>query len=114
MLYDKLSKLQLFQEISPKAIDCINQLPYIDKRYDTDEKVADFGDKIDYIYVILKGALKTNEYTVAGKEIVSSYYLAYDAFPFYLVYSGVEKIPYNVFCHKKAEVLLLPKQQLMA
>lgn len=108
MLYDKLSKLRLFQSISKEAIECLNSLNYKEMTYTEGELIAHFGDPIDYLFTILDGTLKTNEYTFEGKEIVSSYYHAYDAFPYYLVYSDVDKFPYNVFCHSDARVIMLP------
>ncbi len=113
MLYTKLSNLSLFKNLSVNTIDCLNNLASVETDYEVDESVAHFGDPIDYIIVVIKGTLKTSEYTFEGKEIVSSYYSAYDAFPFYLLYSDVHNYPYNIVCHKKAKIILLPVQGLI-
>lgn len=113
MLHKELSKVSLFKTLSPEAIDCLNELVYLEKEFEVGESVVHFGEPIDYINVIMSGTLKTNEYTFEGKEIVSSYYSAYDAFPFYLLYSKVYNYPYNVVCHKKAKVILLPVKGLI-
>lgn len=112
MIYDQLVKLSLFQSIEDTTIHCLNEMGAITRTYQPGEIVSYFGDNLDYIYVIMRGTLKTNEYTVEGREIVSSYYSAYDAFPFYLMYSGVTQIPYNVICHKEADVILLPVDKI--
>lgn len=114
MIYDQLSQLKLFQNISQKSIDCLNSMNVLERDYKKDQLVDYFGDPIRYINVITKGCLKTNEYKLDGKEIVSSYYFAYDAFPFYLVYGGASKYPYNVYCHQNAHVLHLPVKPLTA
>ena len=41
-------------------------------------------ETLKYVLLIKKGCLKTTEYMINGKEIVSSYYSEGDAFPFYL------------------------------
>lgn len=113
MLYTELSKLTLFKNMSQNTVDCLNNLAYVKTQYDVGESVAHFGEPIDYINVVMSGTLKTNEYTFEGKEIVSSYYSAYDAFPFYLLYSQVYNYPYNVICHKKSKIILLPVEGLI-
>lgn len=113
MLYTELSKLPLFKNLSVNSVDCLNNLAYVVTNYQVGESVTHFGEPIDYINVVMSGTLKTNEYTFEGKEIVSSYYSAYDAFPFYLLYSKVYNYPYNVVCHKKAKVILLPVKGLI-
>lgn len=113
MLYDKLRKLRLFQSINQEAIDCLNSLNYKEITYNDGETIAHFGDPIEYIFTVMDGTLKTNEYTFEGREIVSSYYYAYDTFPYYLVYSGVDKLPYNIQCHDEARVILLPVKEIL-
>ena len=82
MYYDKLKVFYLFQGIEEKSIEKINQMSIIEKEYSSGELVNSMGEKINYIHVILKGSLKTNEYNLEGSEIVSSYYFENDAFPF--------------------------------
>lgn len=114
MFYMDLSKLKLFQGISRASILALEKLPIVRRHYKAGEVVATFGDELRSIYVIISGCLKTSEFTINGGEIVSSYYNAYDAFPFYLVYSEVHYLPYTITCHKDAEVLLLPSRDLQS
>lgn len=72
MFYEKLKDFYLFQEIDERSIEKINRMPIIKKEYKSGELINVMGDKIDYIHVILKGSLKTNEYNSEGSEIVSS------------------------------------------
>lgn len=113
MFFDELKAFYLFQNIGEEAIQAINGMNIIVKRYKKGEIVNLFDDPIDYFHVIMKGSLKTNEYKLNGKEIVSSYYYAYDAFPFYLVYGGAKKFPYNIYCHKDALIYHVPVKPLM-
>ena len=108
MFYEKLKDFYLFQEIDERSIEKINRMPIIKKEYKSGELINVMGDKIDYIHVILKGSLKTNEYNLEGNEIVSSYYFENDAFPFYLIYGGEKYYPYNIYCHKDATVYHIP------
>lgn len=110
MFYEQLKKFYLFQNIEEETIEKINRMKIVPQSYEAGEAVNYFDDPINYFYVILSGALKTNEYKLDGREIVSSYYFAYDAFPIYLIYGGAKKFPYNVYCHKKAHVLHIPVQ----
>lgn len=111
--FEKVKKMDLFKNLSENSINCLNHLAVREESFVSGETVSFFGDPLDYIMVILSGSLKTNEYTIEGKEIVSSYYNALDAFPFYLIYSGVSYLPYNVLCHKKARILFIPAQELI-
>lgn len=114
MHYNKLANMRLFQNISQQSIDCINGLPITEKEFKAGELIYQFGDRIDNFLVVTKGTIKTNEYTLNGKEIVSSYYAAYEAFPFYLVFSQVKTFPYNVYCHKDTTVNLVPVEELVS
>ena len=78
MYYDKLKGFYLFQGIEEKSIEKINQMSIIEKEYSSGELVNVMGEKINYIHVILRGSLKTNEYNLEGSEIVSSYYTPKD------------------------------------
>ena len=108
--HPKLLDLEFFQGIDEETMEAIDQLPIRIKNFESGEIVNFFGDCLEYIYIIIEGCLKTNEYLMSGKEVVSSYYFAKDAFPFYLVYGGRQTYPYNVCCHKKAKVYALPIQ----
>lgn len=112
MYYDKLKGFYLFQGIEEKSIEKINQMSIIEKEYSSGELVNVMGEKINYIHVILKGSLKTNEYNLEGSEIVSSYYFENDAFPFYLIYGGEKYYPYNIYCHKDALIYHIPVEPL--
>ena len=114
MLYNDLVKLKLFQGLSKTSIDALEKLPILRRHYTAGEVVAAFGEELRSIYVIISGCLKTSEFTIHGREIVSSYYNAYDAFPFYLVYSEVHYLPYTISCNEDADVLLLPSKELQS
>lgn len=113
MIYEKIADRSLFQGISDDSIQCLNAMNSYEASFEPEELIANFGDPLDYIFVILEGLVKTNEYTIEGKEIVSSYYDHTEAFPFYLSFSGVNFFPYNVYCVKPARVLFLPKDLLL-
>ncbi|WP_237037141.1 Crp/Fnr family transcriptional regulator [Mediannikoviicoccus vaginalis] len=63
---------------------------------------------LKYVLLIRKGCLKTTEYMINGKEIVSSYYNEGDAFPFYLHYGNYSNFPYDVYAIKRSEVYFMP------
>ena len=113
MFYEKLKDFYLFKEIDESSSEKINRMPIIKKEYKSGELINVMGDKIDYIHVILKGSLKTNEYNLEGNEIVSSYYFENDAFPLYLIYGGERYYPYNIYCHKNAVVYHIPVEPLI-
>lgn len=113
MFYDHLKSFYIFQGIEKSSIDKINEMPILRKRYSEGELVNEMGDRIKYIHLILQGSLKTNEYSIDGNELVSSYYFANDTFPFYLVYGEEYYYPYNVYCHKDALVYHIPVNPLM-
>ncbi|MDK6232745.1 Crp/Fnr family transcriptional regulator [Aerococcus sanguinicola] len=114
MYYKELANFSLFQNVSKESVDLINAMNIRVKNFKVGERVNFLGDPIQYIYVIASGCLKTNEYLMNGKEIVSSYYFGYDAFPLYLIYGGATTYPYNIYCHKQAQVYCLPVEELKA
>ena len=69
-------------------------------------------ETLKYVLLIKKGCLKTTEYMINGKEIVSSYYSEGDAFPFYLHYGNYSNFPYDVYAVKKSEVYFVPFAEL--
>ncbi|WP_055078493.1 Crp/Fnr family transcriptional regulator [Lagierella massiliensis] len=69
-------------------------------------------ETLKYVLLIKKGCLKTTEYMINGKEIVSSYYSEGDAFPFYLHYGNYTNFPYDVYAVKKSEVYFVPFDEL--
>lgn len=69
-------------------------------------------ETLKYVLLIKKGCLKTTEYMINGKEIVSSYYSEGDAFPFYLHYGSYTNFPYDVYAVKKSEVYFVPFDEL--
>lgn len=112
MNYPELYQIEFFQNLSDETIHKIEQLDIRIQEFTAGDSVNFFGDSIEFIYVIMAGCLKTNEYLMSGKEVVSSYYFAQDAFPFYLVYGGAVSYPYNVYCHKDAIVYAIPVNEL--
>ncbi|MDO5018784.1 MAG: Crp/Fnr family transcriptional regulator [Lagierella massiliensis] len=70
------------------------------------------GEPLKYVLLIKKGCLKTAEYMIDGKEIVSSYYSEGDAFPFYLHYGNYTSFPYDVYSIKSSDVYFVPFKDL--
>lgn len=108
----KLLEFDIFKGISEQTKEKMETWPVVSRDYEAEELISFFGDPITYIYFVTKGTLKTNEYSVEGKEIVSSYYPKGSVFPFYLVYSGARNFPYNVTCFKNARVIQVPVECL--
>lgn len=111
-MYNKLNKIKLFQGISKNTINKIERMNCIIKNYNNDELVFEKDEEIKYFNIIIEGILKTNEYMIDGKEVVSSYYFKNDAFPMYLIYGGEKFYPYNVYSYKKSKVLHMPIEDL--
>lgn len=114
----------IFRGISEESVKAIEKMPKKESEYQANTIVIKEGEKIEYFCVILDGVLKSTEYTSNGKELNSSYFFAReddasnffagDAFPFYLVYGGVENYVFNVIALKKSRVVWLPINELKA
>lgn len=108
----------IFTDISPESKEAILAMPKRICKYSPGERIHNEGDPIDEICVIVRGVLKSTEYTADGKELNSSYFFGEDtipggdAFPFYLVYGGEKFYYFNTVCLKKAEVVWLPVKEL--
>ncbi|PIE98166.1 MAG: Crp/Fnr family transcriptional regulator [Treponema sp.] len=105
---DNLTKFKIFDNISESSKEKIKQNVIIKKVFNANERVARKGDKLNHALLINKGCLRTLEYMIDGKEMVSSYYIESDAFPFYLHFGKTNHLPYDVYALKKSEVLFLP------
>lgn len=97
-------------EESKRAIKCMDKK---ECHYDAGQLVIGEGEDIDSICIIMKGVLKSTEFTPSGKELNSSYFFSGDAFPFYLVYSGVKKYYFNTYALKKSWVIWLKVEELI-
>ena len=107
-MYKQLLDFHIFEGISEQSKERIMKIPILYKEYEAEEIVSFFGEELKYIHFILKGTLKTTEYSIQGREIVSSYYPKRSIFPFYLLYSGAQTQPYNITCFKDAQVIHVP------
>lgn len=99
---------KIFNGISEKSKEKLLELDIASKDYQANELVLRREDKLENALLIKKGCLKACEYTINGKEIVSSYYFEGDAFPFYLYFGNANRFPYNVYALKKSSVYFLP------
>lgn len=107
----KILNFKLFDGISKKSKIDIENLDILLKTFESGEKVFAKDSELKYALFIDSGCLKACEYTINGKEIVSSYYLAGDAFPFYLYFGHTYEFPYNVYATKKSSVYFLPLKE---
>lgn len=109
----------IFKNISDKSKKAIEKMNKIEADYQANEKILSAGDPIDHICVIVRGVLKSTEYTIDGKELNSSYFFGEDvypggdAFPFYMVYGGMRNHVSHTYCVKKASVVWLPVEELL-
>lgn len=110
---EKFLKQEIFKGISDTTVEKILNLNYRKAYYPAGELIRSKGDLLDEFIIVLSGCIKTNDFTYSGKELNSSYFFSGDAFPFYLVYGGYTHYPWNVYCFKKAEVVIFPKDELM-
>lgn len=107
-----LLDFKIFEGISDdtaQAIQDINPRIYYYEAKNISVRNAEF---LKYVLLIRKGCLKTTEYMINGKEIVSSYYSEGDAFPFYLHYGKYSNFPYDVYAIKRSEVYFMPFEEL--
>ncbi|WP_297280853.1 Crp/Fnr family transcriptional regulator [uncultured Anaerococcus sp.] len=104
-------KFKLFDNISNESIDKLSNLSVNSKSYQANEVVLRRNDDLEYALLIDKGCLKACEYTINGKEIVSSYYFKGDAFPFYLYFGGTKTFPYDIYAVKRSLVYFLPLKE---
>lgn len=102
----------IFEGISDESKISIEKMNKKESSYNANELVIAEGEEISYICIILEGCLKSTEYTSSGKALNSSYYFGGDAFPFYLVYSGIKKYFFNTYALKKSKVVWLPVDEL--
>lgn len=107
----KLLSFKLFDGISRKSKTEIEKLDILTKTYESGEKVLNKDSDLKCALFIDSGCLKACEYTINGKEIVSSYYFSGDAFPFYLYFGHTHEFPYNVYATKKTKVYFLPLKE---
>ena len=107
----KILEFKLFDGILESSKAKIKKLDVIEKVFNAGEKVLEKDSDLKYALFIEKGCLKACEYMINGKEIVSSYYFAGDAFPFYLYFGNTSKFPYDVYATKKTNVYFLPLKE---
>lgn len=107
----KILSFKLFEDISKKSKNDIQKLDIISKTYDSGDKVLSKDTELIYAMFVYSGCLKACEYTIDGKEIVSSYYVAGDAFPFYLYFGNTREFPYDVYATRKTTVYFLPLKE---
>lgn len=107
----KILDFKLFDNISDRSKRELLKLDVFSKNYESGEKVLSKEEDLKNAMFIDKGCLKACEYTINGKEIVSSYYFAGDAFPFYLYFGHTRKFPYDVYATKKTKVYFLPLKE---
>ena len=93
----KILDFKLFDNISERSQNELLKLDFFSKNYESGDKVLGKEEDLNYAMFIDQGCLKACEYTINGKEIVSSYYFAGDAFPFYLYFGHTKKFPYDVY-----------------
>lgn len=106
----KILNFKLFEGISKKSKAEIESLDILVKAFESGEKVFSKDSDLKYAMFIESGCLKACEYNINGKEIVSSYYVAGDAFPFYLYFGNTHELPYDVYATRKTKVYFLPLQ----
>lgn len=106
----RILNFKLFEGISKKSKAEIESLDILVKTFESGEKVFSKDSDLKYAMFIESGCLKACEYTINGKEIVSSYYVAGDAFPFYLYFGNTHELPYDVYATRKTTVYFLPLQ----
>ena len=104
----RILDFKLFDNISERTKNELLKLDFFSKNYESGEMVLSKEEELNYAMFIEKGCLKACEYTINGKEIVSSYYLTGDAFPFYLYFGHTREFPYDVYATKKTKVYFLP------
>lgn len=106
----RILNFKLFEGISKKSKAEIESLDILVKTFESGEKVFSKDSDLKYAMFIESGCLKACEYNINGKEIVSSYYVAGDAFPFYLYFGNTHELPYDVYATRKTTVYFLPLQ----
>ncbi len=107
-----LLDFKIFDGISQESKDQITALNPRIYYYGARKISVRNGEILKYVLLIKKGCLKTTEYMIDGKEIVSSYYNEGDAFPFYLHYGKYSHFPYDVYAVKRSEVYFVPFKEL--
>ena len=114
----------LFEKISTESIAKLLRTNSIMEDYETNEIVFRKGEDLNYFCIVVKGLLKSSEFTTKGKEISSSYFyylkdmgrdyaFAIDAFPFYLIYLGHGKHTMDTYAVKNSTIIKVPVEELM-
>ncbi|MDY6065238.1 MAG: Crp/Fnr family transcriptional regulator [Finegoldia sp.] len=106
-----LFDFKLFEGILPQSIEKIKNLKIERAEFDSNQLVVAKDSPLTHVIFIEKGLLKTVEYMIDGKEIVSSYYFEGDAFPFYLYFGSVDTFPYDAYAIRKTVVRLIPLRE---
>lgn len=110
---NRLWDICFMKGISEESKKKIAQIETKTRTYEANELILADGEEIRDIGMILKGVIKSTEYTKNGKELNSSYFFGGDAFPFYLIYGGVKRYFFNTYCLKKASLIWVPVDQIM-
>lgn len=104
---------KIFSGILPESEQKLKKLDIRTRTFDSNEVIYEEGDDISDILFITQGTLKVSEILADGKEIVSWYYYAKDALPFYLYYAYIYKYPFQVCSFRKSEVVFVPLKGLV-
>lgn len=64
-----LSRLPFFSELSPKAVEGINQR-FIEVGYQPGERIYTHGDQAERLYVVAEGKVKIMQHTVGGRDVL--------------------------------------------
>ena len=104
---------KIFSGISPESEKKLKKLNIRTRTFDSNQLIYEKGAEITDILFITKGTLKVSEILSDGKEIVSWYYYAQDALPFYLYYAYIYEYPHQVCSFRKSEVVFVPLDGLV-
>lgn len=110
---DLKSVSKIFSGISKESEEKLKKLNIRTKAFQSNEVIYEKGEDITDILFITKGTLKVSEILSDGKEIVSWYYYAQDALPFYLYYAHIYQFPHQVCSFRKSEVAFVPLRGLV-
>ncbi|HLR23032.1 MAG TPA: Crp/Fnr family transcriptional regulator [Pseudogracilibacillus sp.] len=112
--YEKVNILRQFSNLEDLTDDEYNKIkPFLmHKKINKNEHLFHCGEKMESIYFLISGKIKTYKTNVNGKEFLVQLYSGKDVFPHIGYYFHVDKYPVSALVLKDVELFYIPLNNL--
>lgn len=111
---DLISENYLFNGFKPKIVgEIIKQTKHKVKTFDKDEIIVHHGDKINCLYIIVKGTVVGESMGYEGKILRIEELKAPDAIAASFIYGKDNRLPYDYVAKEFTRTLIIQKEDLM-